>query len=78
MSKNIQDRLALAQVKAIFPQAIRAWQITRCDNCKREGLIFWIDKSETVDRKGFVNGGFYCPKCGFSNAGQCHIELLLR
>lgn len=78
MNTNISDRLALAQVKAIFPQAIRAWVVTKCDDCKREGLIFWIDKNEPVDSQGFVSGGFYCTKCGYGNAGKCHVELLLR
>lgn len=78
MSANISDRLALAQVKAIFPQAIRAWVVTKCDDCKREGLIFWIDKTEFVDSEGFVSGGFYCTKCGYRNAGKCNVELLLR
>lgn len=78
MNAYTQDRLALAQVKAIFPQAIRAWQVTKCDSCRREGLIFWIDKNEPVDHEGFVSGGFYCHKCAFSNAGKCHVELLLR
>jgi len=74
----IKDRIALATVKVIFPQALRAWQVDKCDSCKREGLIFWIDKVQEVDNDGFVQGGFYCQKCGFSNAGKCSIELLLR
>ena len=74
----IKDRIALATVRVVFPQAIRAWQVGKCDNCKRDGLIFWIDKSEIVDADGFVHGGFYCPKCGFGNAGKCDINALLR
>lgn len=73
-----KDRLALVTVKVVFPQAVRAWQLDNCDNCKQHGLIFWIDKAEIVDAQGFVHGGFYCPNCDFGNAGKCHIEKLLR
>lgn len=78
MNKSLQDRLILAHVKAIFPRAIRAWDVGNCDSCKRKGLAFWIDSPQSPDNEGFISGGFYCLACGFGNAGKINAEVLLR
>jgi hypothetical protein len=76
----MSDRIALAQVKKVFPDATRAWHIGYCDSCKKHLVdsYFYIVGNTSVDRDGFVQGGFYCKDCGFRNAGSMHIDALLK
>lgn len=68
---------ALQAVKKVFPQATFARYVDEC-HCKQDLQIFWMDKPQSPDNDGYLQGGFYCQSCGFGNAGKCHISALLR
>lgn len=57
------------------PHATNIRHAGKCDNCKRDGLLFYqhpdFDQPEPIpygDRMA-LQGGYYCPRCEFSNAG---------
>lgn len=56
-----------------FPEAINVRNEGRCDCCHREGLrSFQLpDDAEATDPASDVEHcGYYCERCGFSNAGS--------
>ena len=67
-------------VKENNKNAIRSWEILGCDACNGSQVVsyFYIIKAESPDEDGMIDGGYICQQCGFSNAGKCHVDLLLK
>ena len=63
--KQIQKMLPDLEIRDIF------WLDSRCVDCGDDVDYFFIidRKYYSVDDDGWVQGGYCCLECGFSNAG---------
>lgn len=52
------------------PKAKNILDAGKCDNCKNKGFLFYqLDGDWEQEKDDWLQGGFYCPNCGFGNAG---------
>lgn len=54
------------------------WTSTNCPDCKDDHEYFFVVdfRFYRVQTNGYVDGGYVCCGCGWSNAGSIHLSEL--
>jgi len=73
---SYKNHSALPILQKHIPQASQAWYVGACEFCGNDVMIFGVIGEIVVNERGYVEGGWYCPRCKFSNAGGCRQEKL--
>jgi hypothetical protein len=61
------------------PTAIDVRNAGKCDACHHNGLLFYAlpsggDRAWNTRNARYMRGAYYCPNCGFGNAGAMPLD----
>jgi Zn ribbon nucleic-acid-binding protein len=78
-NRNFRPMTDYDKMKAWQPTAIDIRRAGKCSECKHDTLLFYnlpdnTNRQRMIADKSAVDGGFYCPRCGFGNAGAMYTE----